>query len=146
MSKSRITGIGLVGALALVALALFFTAAGSTAESHEEAAPADNHYKCYPILDWDDWEPRVVELKDQFGLSQARVAVPYKVCNPVSKNGEGIADATNHLVCYQIHDKPSGQVERVRELIVNNQFGTMTVWIGIPSRELCLPSGKKDIG
>ena len=112
----------------------------STAEGHEKTQ--DNHFKCYQVLDWGEWEPRRVELKDQFGASVARVIEPRLLCNPVDKNGEGIADKDNHMVCYEIQDDPQGPTERVKEVMVRNQFQEGPLWVGM-SNLLCVPSDKK---
>ncbi len=127
---------GAVIALVVAALAL---PAGSIAESHEP--PKANHYKCYQVLDWTDFEPRKVELKDQFGGSIAAVMEPYQLCNPVDKNGEGIADKEAHLVCYRIEDDPQGPTPRVKEVTVRNQFQEGPLWVG-SSNILCVPSYK----
>ena len=141
MLKNQNSWFGFVGALSVVALIVLFVAGDSKAL--EEGMTKANHYKCYPILDWAEFEPVRVELKDQFGNSVANVVRPYKLCNPVDKNGEGIVDMGNHLVCYKINDDPSGAFERVKEVVVQNQFGKTTLWAGVPGRELCLPSQKQ---
>ncbi len=48
--------------------------------------------------------------------------VPKLLCNPVDKNGEGIPGPKSHLVCYEIKDDPEGTAERVKEVMVKNQF------------------------
>ncbi|MDH3523405.1 MAG: hypothetical protein OES32_07435 [Acidobacteriota bacterium] len=121
--------------LALVTLAM---PTGSAADKHE---PMGNHYKCYQVLDWTEYEPRKVELTDQFGQSVARVLEPRSLCNPVDKNGEGIADKASHLVCYAIQDDPQGSTERVKEVEIANQFQQGPLWVGSADM-LCLPSAK----
>ena len=142
MLEKRISWLGLLATVAVAAGVVFFVAPGTVAQE-EAMMPKANHYKCYQILDWVEDPTLQVNLTDQFGRSQARVLRPYSLCNPVDKNGEGIADKENHLVCYQIADDPSGEYERVREVEVQNQFGENRLWVGIPSRELCLPSKKR---
>ncbi len=129
-------------AVALAAAIVLALPAGTAAESHGDMETKDNHFKCYQVLDWSEWEPRAVKLKDQFGASQAKVMVPHSLCNPVDKNGEGIPDAKNHLVCYQIHDDPSGDTPRVKEVQVWNQFQQGPLWVG-SAATLCVPSKKK---
>ena len=137
--RTRWTG-GLVVALAaLVALSL--PTAGA-AKEHEQMEPEDNHFKCYQILDWTEFEPRKVELKDQFGSSVAKVYEPYLLCNPVDKNGEGMPNPKYHLVCYKLQDDPQGPTERVKEVMVKNQFQEGPLWVG-SSDILCLPSMKQ---
>ncbi len=145
MLEKRMTWLGVAGAVAVVALVVFF-AAGETAaldKHYKEGMPDSNHYKCYSVLDWGEWDQQRVALQDQFGKSEAIVVQPYQLCNPVDKNGEGIADKESHLVCYSIKDDPSGEFERVREVVVRNQFGQTQLWVGVPARILCLPSQKK---
>ena len=101
-----------------------------------------NHFKCYQILDWSIFEPRKVELKDQFGESVARTMEPKMLCNPVDKNGEGIPNPDSHLVCYAIQDDPGGSTPRIKEVAVKNQFGETRLWVGAADT-LCLPSDKK---
>ncbi len=141
MLEKRTTWLGLLATVAVVVLAVFFLAPGSVAQ--KEMAPRANHYKCYQVLDWGEWDQHSVQLQDQFGKSQAVVIRPYMLCNPVDKNGEGIVDKDNHLVCYQIHDDPSGSFQRVREVAVQNQFGQTQLWVGVPAETLCLPSMKR---
>lgn len=141
MPKTRKTWLSLVAALAVVSLIVLFAAGDSKAL--EEGTPTANHYKCYPVLDWGVFDPVAVKLKDQFGDSQARVLQPYMLCNPVDKNGEGIADKKNHLVCYQIQDDPIGDYDRVKEVVVSNQFGETQLWVRGAGKELCLPSQKR---
>ena len=149
MFEKRTTWTGLPATVAVAVLAVFFAAPGSVAQeapgsvAREEGMPKANHYKCYQILDWGQWDQQGVQLEDQFGKSKAAAIRPYMLCNPVDKNGEGIADKENHLVCYQIQDDPTGEFERVREVEVQNQFGRTTLWVGVPGETLCLPSKKQ---
>lgn len=144
MLRDRRTWLAAGLVLAVAAVAALTLPAGSGAEAHEKAAMAKgNHFKCYPILDWTEWQPQGAALKDQFGRSEARAMTPKLLCNPVDKNGEGIVDKDDHLVCYQIHDDPSGSFQRVREVAVQNQFGQTQLWVGVPAETLCLPSMKR---
>lgn len=143
MSEKRTARLGLAVTIGVAALIFVLMTPG--AAQKEQMAPVANHYKCYPILDWTEWEPRGVKLQDQFGRSEAKVLRPYTLCNPVDKNGEGIADKDNHLVCYAIQDDPSGEFNRVKEVQVQNQFGETTLWLGLPGKELCVPSKKREV-
>ena len=107
--------------------------------------PENDHYKCYPVRDWGNWQPRKVMLEDQFGKSKAKVVVPRWLCNPVDKNQEGVVDKENHLVCYGIKDDPEGPTDPIEQVVVKNQFGEMTMWVGVPANSLCLPSSKRHI-
>lgn len=129
--------------VACAALTLLLSPMG-VAEEHEKPMMEGkaNHFKCYPILDWTVWDPRKVELKDQFGESVARVLEPATLCNPVDKNGEGIPHPSSHLVCYRIQDEPQGNTPRIKEVAVRNQFGETRLWVG-NSDMICLPSDKR---
>lgn len=139
--RTRWTGALVVFLAALIALAL---PTGSAAEKHEEGVMegGDNHFKCYQVLDWTEFDRRKVELRDQFGASVAYVVEPRLLCNPVDKNGEGIPKKESHLVCYEIKDDPIGPTERVKEVMVRNQFQKGPLWVGMANL-LCVPSEKK---
>ena len=63
------------------------------------------------------------------------------LCNPVSKNDEGIQDKTGHLVCYGIRSRP---VFKPRDVQVRHQFtDRMRLRVVRPVR-LCLPSAKSE--
>ena len=125
--------------VALAALVVLSLPVGSEAEEHE--APRANHFKCYQILDWTEFEPRRVELKDQFGASVARVLEPRMLCNPVDKNGEGIPNPKYHLTCYEIQDDPQGDTPRVKEVMIRNQFQEGPLWVG-SAPSICVPTQK----
>ena len=129
-------------ALGLAAAIVLVLPAGAAAEEHEDMEMKANHFKCYQVLDWTEWDPKGVELKDQFGASEAKVMVPYSLCNPVDKNGEGIPNTKYHLVCYQIHDDPQPGTPRVKEVMVRNQFQEGPLWVG-SATTICLPSAKR---
>ena len=113
-----------------------------TAAAADEHEAANNHFKCYQVLDWAEWEPRRVELKDQFGKSIARVVEPRMLCNPVDKNGEGVPSPKYHLVCYEMQDDPQGDTPRVKEVTVRNQFQEGPLWVG-SAPMMCVPSQKQ---
>lgn len=58
-------------------------------------------------------------LVDQFGSSVAIVQKPYRPCNPVDKNGEGVVDAVNHLTCYRLSSREPFEP---RDVTVVDQF------------------------
>lgn len=126
-----------------VVLAMVLTISAKSVVAEERgASPQNDHYKCYPVRDWGNWEPRKVTLEDQFGKSRAKVVTPRWLCNPVDKNGEGVVNKKNHLVCYGIKDDPAGPTDPIEEVVVKNQFGEMRMWVGVPANSLCLPSSK----
>jgi hypothetical protein len=64
-----------------------------------------DHFKCYEVEDMDgQWDEFEVLLVDQFGIEFDMVGEPELICNPVSKNEEGIQNYEAHLVCYDIAD------------------------------------------
>ena len=58
------------------------------------------------------------------------------LCNPVDKNGEGINDPDNHLMCYEIKDK-----FKQKNIHTHDQFGPETLDTK-KIKELCVPSEK----
>jgi hypothetical protein len=99
-----------------------------------------DHFQCYRSTPR-KIKPRTVTLRDQFRKSKARVISRLTLCNPVSKNGEGIQDKRAHLVCYGIKSKPAFQR---RDVLVRHQFTKgMRLRVVRPWR-LCLPSGKSE--
>ncbi|MFN8543791.1 MAG: hypothetical protein U0807_06255 [Candidatus Binatia bacterium] len=98
---------------------------------------AADHFKCYAGK-FPKFTPRDVTLVDQFLTDETRVLKPVLLCNPVSKNGEGINDRLNHLKCYKI--KP----RQVRKTVtVVNQFVPEGMTVAIKRSELlCVPSTK----
>jgi Concanavalin A-like lectin/glucanases superfamily len=104
--------------------------AGSTGKCKEV-----DHFKCYEAKG----EPVnvTVTLQDQFGVEpQVLVGTPKLFCNPVDKNGEGIANPAAHLTCYEIKGED-------KELVVSmrNQFGEQVLKVE-KSELLCVPSEK----
>jgi hypothetical protein len=107
-----------------------------------------DHYKCYKVK-VTAGTPRLpkgitVSVGDQFN-APAKVFALKKakhLCNPVSKNGEVIKNASAHLLCY-IAKGVAGQPKHVRRSGVqtNNQFRP-EVLRTIKESELCIPSVK----
>ena len=70
---------------------------------------------------------------------------PYRLCNPVDKNNEGIIDPTEHQMCYQIRDQVTASPRfRRREVRVENQFGVQTLVVTRPET-LCVPASKNGV-
>lgn len=98
------------------------------------------HYKCYVALDpIPPFQPRTVDLQDQFGKRPVRLQKISFICTPVSKNGEVVADRLSHLVCYQFSQPAPDPVKRVE---VKNQFGVTQFTVG-RAGHLCVPSFKR---
>ena len=74
-------------------------------------------------------------------LSNANLKRPASLCNPVSKDGQGVHDPTAHLVCYRT--APQSGFQR-RDIGVRNQFGDQTVTVLKPL-QLCVPSEKDGV-
>ncbi len=103
-----------------------------------------NHYKCYKVKDLKN--PKFeqipsVSLADQFETKNHKVTKVATLCNPVDKNGEGIFDAENHMVCYTAPQAP-GQAKFVKpNVVTDNQFGHLGLQATAAST-LCVPSTK----
>lgn len=100
-----------------------------------------DHFKCYKVkIDKNapiQFEQLEVSLVDQFQDKDFIVRKPTLLCNPVDKNGEGINDPDNHLMCYKI-------VEKNERIWTNNQLGPEVLNLK-KVNELCVPSTKNII-
>jgi hypothetical protein len=106
----------------------------------DDDRPSD-HYKCYKTRQVGTrFLERDVTLTDQFGTTTARVRRAQRLCNPVDKNGEGIADTTAHLMCYNIAEPHFAP----RNVIVQDQFGEHALTVNRPD-SLCLPAEKDGV-
>lgn len=99
---------------------------------------SQNHYKCYDIPQHQQFAPRNVALRDQFGITQGQAVRPILHCNPVNKNGEGIPYPDVHLLCYELVEAP---YLGIWPLNIQNQFGSLNIRADQP-RVLCVPSYK----
>ena len=85
-----------------------------------------NHFKAYRVVK-SSFEPKVVELKDQWDRKPIKVKVikPFLFCNPVVKIHEKmkapIYDEKYHLTCYYID--PKGNAASPKSIEIKNQFG-----------------------
>jgi hypothetical protein len=110
------------------------------ANKNGEGDPLElDHYKCYTGK-FPQNSRRDVNLMDQFKTEATNASKALHLCNPVSKNGEGIRNPLEHLVCYAIRP----QKER-RTVTVADQFGSGAVKIQ-RSELLCVPSSKTETG
>jgi hypothetical protein len=103
-----------------------------------------DHLKCYRTRRTTAFFPNGVSLEDQFEDVDMTVLRPYRLCNPVDKNDEGIVDPTEHQMCYQIHDTVAQPRFRRRDVLVENQFGKQTLVVTRPET-LCVPAEKDGI-
>ena len=99
--------------------------------------PATDHFKCYRVRSGTAFSPVTVTLTDQFGTRTSTLQRPDSICNPVDKNGEGIADPATHLACYRLRDA-AGHLGAPR-VSLTDQFGTEALTL-TSARTLCLPS------
>ncbi len=97
-----------------------------------------DHYKCYKIKKDNVVFPPTANLADQFGVETVTIKKPFLWCNPVSKNGGGINNPTDHLLCFKIKgNKPTS----FPHLSTTNQFGVSTLFAKKPFL-LCVPGSK----
>ena len=88
-------------------------------------------------------------LADQFidpdgtGVAQLyNLGKPKRLCNPVDKNGEGIKNEANHLICYGVK-RPKGDPKHEQTLVfLDDQFGMVKEWETKKDKELCVPAEK----
>ena len=99
--------------------------------------PVDiDHFKCYEVAG--DSISIGVGVVDQFQSISSVLGEPIRLCNPADKNGEGIQDPENHLVCYEL--TPPGDL--VGPVPITNQF-VVGQDIGVGNAiALCVPSLK----
>ena len=103
-----------------------------------------DHLKCYRTRRNSAFTPNGVSLEDQFEDVDMTVLRPYRLCNPVDKEDEGINDPTEHQMCYQIRDTVAQPRFRRREVRVENQFGEQILVVTRPET-LCTPAEKDNI-
>lgn len=92
-------------------------------------------------MGFERFDRREVTLADQFETKQTRIVRPSRLCNPVDKNGEGIDDPTAHLSCYDARDADGTTPFTTRDVVVENQFGTLNLKV-TQLRSLCAPASK----
>jgi hypothetical protein len=99
-----------------------------------------DHYRCWEASDPSGGSLGVaVTLADQFQSFSPDVMEPFRLCNPVDKNGEGIQDPDAHLTCY-ILQPPSGVLGL--PIPIQNQFHTLADVDIEDAFALCAPSVK----
>jgi hypothetical protein len=100
-----------------------------------------DHFRCWEASDPSGGALGIgVVLIDQFQVLTTTVMEPFRLCNPVDKNGEGILDRYTHLVCYTL--QPEGDFLGLAIPIQNQFFGLANVDIAEPF-VLCAPSTKQ---
>jgi hypothetical protein len=117
-------------------------------QSHYLCAPTEklispgpisiDHFQCY-----DATGPPLnvgVSILDQFQSQTSILLDPFLFCNPVDKNGEGIANPIDHLTCYDY--TPPGLP--IGSIPIRNQFFPSTDILSVNEPfALCLPSQKE---
>jgi len=99
-----------------------------------------DHYRCWEASDPSGGSLGIgVDLVDQFQGFATSVMEPYRLCNPVDKNGEGIQDEDSHLVCYTL--QPQGSQLGIPIPIQNQFFSLANTDVNEPFA-LCVPSVK----
>jgi len=125
-----------------------------TAKSHdvpnvpELASTPVDHYKCYKVkIDKNaplQFEPLQVTLFDPNFNADKKVfdvIKPKWLCNPVDKNGEGIMNPADHLMCYSVEPAEGFMKNKKRSVFTHNQFGPEQLDVK-KEKELCVPSEK----
>ena len=80
-----------------------------------------------------------MKIDDEFGTIIVDVKRPVRLCVPVDKNGEGIPDPTQHLMCYEVRPTSSSVFTSAGPVFINNQFGADSFQAS-RTRELCVPA------
>jgi hypothetical protein len=101
------------------------------------AQPRLEHFHCYSAVALPTFRPRVVTLRDQFGLARPTVRRPVELCAPAEKNRERVFNRIGHLKCYALSRGPSLN----RNVAVRNQFGPARLRV-LRRQTLCVPSLK----
>ena len=102
-------------------------------------ATGPEHFNCYKVDERTVLPTIFVSLVDQFtAQDDVIVRKPREICVPVDKNGEGVLNPRDHLVCYQVLSK--ARVDR--QVLVINQFGEQELQVKWKVKRLCVPSKK----
>jgi len=108
--------------------------------------PVGRHFQCYEV----DRDPFTaingVSADDKFGDSTVNVVRQKRLCAPADKNDEdpGAPADPNHLLGYEIK-QPDPRSAPIRNVVVNNQFGSLVVDIIRPDI-LMVPTAKSLTG
>ena len=95
-----------------------------------------DHFKCYRIA-YAKYRASGIQITDQFGDLTIDIKKPVHLCLAAEKNGEGIFDPSQTLMCYLVRGiQPPAAPAQV---MTNNQFGPDAFPFYGP-REFCVPS------
>ena len=100
--------------------------------------PGINHFKCYTIARA-KFRASGIKVDDQFGTLNVDIKRPVRFCAAADKNGEGIIDSSEHLLCYQVRPVTGSPRVKYPQIFTTNQFGTAINRVFGP-RELCVPT------
>jgi hypothetical protein len=98
--------------------------------------PAIDHFQCYRVRGA-AFRQKPVTATDQFGGITVDVKRARSLCVPVDKDGEGILDGSQVLMCYKARSR-SGPPLR-EPIYTTNQFENATDLV-FALREICVPS------
>ncbi len=115
---------------------LFVPTGKSLTDPPPPYTPAIDHFLCYRVSGGSLLR-NAVNATDQFGTIVVGVKRALRLCVPVDKNGEGILDGSQSLMCYKARSR-SGPPTRAT-LFTTNQFETTTDFV-FGLREFCVPS------
>jgi len=129
---------------AIVAAGLMI-AGTATAVAQSDPFPDQNNYQCYQVEKVDPASVNEkVKVEDQFGGYGQFVANLVTVCNPVSINGEPIANKEAHLTCYRTDPNNDGDLEP-QTVAVYNRFGEAKVALRRVATLLCVTAKKEHL-
>jgi len=97
-----------------------------------------DHFKCYKIKKDTLVNPEAAATVDQFSNETVSIKKAFLWCNPVSKDGGAIIDATDHLLCYKIK---GAKLDPAPHIASTNQYGLQTLFAKKPFL-LCVPGSK----
>jgi hypothetical protein len=98
-----------------------------------------DHFKCYKVA-YAKLRVFNITIQDQFGAIQVDIKKPTHLCVHADKNGEGIPDLTQHLMCYKVSIIPgTPEAQLPSTIFTSDQIGLDSYGVYGP-RELCVPS------
>ena len=98
-----------------------------------------DHFKCYRVVRL-KFRRTGLKVDDQFGTTTIDLKKPNHLCVPVDKNGEGILDPTQLLMCYLPRiTSGTSPAALPPTIFTENQFGPDEFSVYEP-RDFCVPS------
>ncbi len=101
-----------------------------------------DHFACYKSHKRPRTRIATLQLDDQFGPGTLKVRGVRRLCAPADKQGQDPAalSAPDHLVGFKARQH-TPRFQRLRDQVVKNQLGTMTIDVGRP-KTLLAPTAK----